>query len=241
MEKLYSEKESNSKEMIDLSNKYKYLLDTNNPDKHIEYFWYGFKASISNFFAQHNLPDKLPLKEWSKRLNSLQKDKFYMEIEEAIYSYLERFGWYVIMYGSAYNAQIYSTNIKRWNKISNHYNWSNDSEPNIFYVYFNIFYSLIKREKHFKRNEHLRQMLLIVRKYIDYSVYNLYSYKEEEDSNIDNLYILLDQALEYREEYILDQIGKICDIWSYINRIYGLNIKKGTKGKKILLKYNRKK
>lgn len=219
----------------DLSNKYKYLLETNNPDKHIEYFWYGLKISVNNFFIQYHLPlDMLPIEAWSKHLNNLQKDKKYLEIEEGIRYYLERFGWYVIMYSCNYNAQIFATNIKRWNKISNHYNWNIENEPTVFNIYFNIFYSLIKREKQFKKRPHLYQMLSIVRKYIYYN-------DDEDNSNIENLYKLLDQALEYNEEYIIDKIGKLCDIWSYINEIYDLNIIPGTKGKKILIKYNKSK
>lgn len=221
----------------DLSNKYKYLLDTNNPDKHIEYFWYGFKASITNFFTYYHLPDKLPIEAWSKHLNTLQKDKEYLEIEEEIRTYLERFGWYVIMYSCNYNAQIFATNIKRWNKISNHYNWNVEFEPTVFNVYFNIFYSLIKREKQFKKKPHLYQMLLVVRRYIDSD--DIDDLDRCDDSNIRNLYKLLDQALEYKEETIIDQIAKVCDIWSYINESYDLNIVPGTKGKKILLKYAR--
>ena len=215
----------------DLDNKYKYLLDTNNPDKHIEYFWYGFKTSITNFFKHYHLPDNLPVEAWSKHLNNLQKDKEYLEIEEEIRSYLEKFGWYVIMYSCNYNAQIFATNIKRWNKISNHYNWNIESEPTVFNIYFNIFLSIIKRERQFKDKPYLYQMLLVLRRYTDCED------DEGDISNIENLYKLLDQALEYKEEATIDQVGKVCDIWSYVNDTYDLNILPGTKGKKILIKY----
>lgn len=219
-----------------INNKYKYLLDTKNPDKHIEYFWYGFRASIPNFFKHYNLNFTLPVDTWSKHLNDLQKDKKYLEIEKSIRFYMERFGWYVIMYGCYYNTNIFYSNIKRWNKISNKYNLNIEKYPSFFNVYFNIFHNLIKKKQKFKDKPHLIKMLSIVRKYIDCYDGN----EDDEINNIKNLYQLLDQALKHKEEAIIDHIANICDIWTYINSKYKLNIIPGTKARKILLKYAKK-
>lgn len=225
--------------MNDLQNNYEYILESNNPDKHIEYFWYGFKMSIQNLLKKYNLTGQLPVEAWSKKLNDLQKKKQYLEIEEEIRYYMERYGWYVIMYGCSYSAQIFATNIKRWNKISDHYHyhWNYEKEVSMFNVYFKIYLSLIKKEKYFKRKPHLYQMLLTVRRY---SYNNDPSDLNEDSINCDNLFTLLDQALEYGEEKIIDYIGEVCDIWNYINDTYDLNIFPKTIGRKILQKYRAK-
>ena len=37
----------------DIHNKYAYILDTNNKDRNVEYFWFGFKTSIFNFILSN--------------------------------------------------------------------------------------------------------------------------------------------------------------------------------------------
>ena len=205
-------------------NRYKYLLATNNEDREIEYFWYGFKTSITNFFKRYNLPEKLPIEPWSNHLNALQKEKLYLQIEEEIRSYLEKFGWYVIMYSDHHCAEIFATNIKRWNKISKHYNWDYETEITLFNSFFKIFLFLIRKEKQFKDRPYYYQMLNTVRKYSNF----------DEEADIIVLFELLDQAIQYKETTIIDAIGDSCNIWSFINQEYGTNIFPGTKGKKVI-------
>ena len=43
------------------------------PDREIEYFWYGFKNSMINFYKYYKL--NRPIEHWSNELNQLKKKK----------------------------------------------------------------------------------------------------------------------------------------------------------------------
>ena len=88
-----------------------------NVDYEIEQFWFGFKDSMINFYK-----DKLftrPIKKWCDHLNTLQSLKHYEEIEHCITKYISLFAMDLMRVDSGYNIGILSTNIKRWDKISN--------------------------------------------------------------------------------------------------------------------------
>jgi hypothetical protein len=70
-----------------------YALNVTNPDYDMEFFWYGFKNLIKNYF--HTIQDNdyifsKKIDEFSENLNLLQKDKKYSEIYENVYNFIKR-------------------------------------------------------------------------------------------------------------------------------------------------------
>ena len=96
-------------------------LDKNNKDYHIEFFWYGFKNLLINYFKKLNLNSIITYT--SIELNKLQKDNNFNEIYQKIYSFIEiviniiveDFNKYSIFHDNGYIF----TWIKRYNKIDN--------------------------------------------------------------------------------------------------------------------------
>lgn len=194
---------------------YNHILESDNPDKHIEYFWYGFKNSIKNLFSVNKLKQILPVDEWSSTLNDLQKEGKYEEIEENIRKYMEIFGYYVIKYGDLHYGNIFNSNIKRWNKISKNFGWNYNREKSIYTSFLKIFFSAIKRKK--------TGLLEKIREYSSSDIRNIIILQD----------VLLD-SIEERDESIIDFIGECYDIWGFINDNYDVIVKKGMSGKKIL-------
>lgn len=89
------------------------------PDCKQEYFWLSFKDSIKNFYAARGIKIKLEdLDKTSDYLNLLQKQDKYNEINTVIHQYIMNFAWKIIEYPSNYYFNLFLTNIKRWNDIS---------------------------------------------------------------------------------------------------------------------------
>ena len=202
---------------MDVLKNYNRILDSTNPDKHIEHFWYGFKNSIHNFFIVNNLKEVLPVEKWSEKLNDLQKECKYDEIEENIRNYMEKFGYYVIKYGDLHYGNIFHSNIKRWNKISKNFEWDYNKEKSIYTSFLKIFFSAIKRKK-----------TNVLKKIREYSA--------SDTNNIIILYDILLDAIEEKDVSIIDFIGECCGIWSFINENFDIEVevKRGMCGKKIL-------
>jgi hypothetical protein len=93
------------------------ILETSNPDKEVEYFWYTFKDSVRSFL---NEKDQQEIDNLSEKLNTLQEEQKYEEIELYIKSHLEDIGYKVLSNDNAYRAGHLMTNFKRWDKISKH-------------------------------------------------------------------------------------------------------------------------
>lgn len=94
---------------------YEDILQTSNPDKNVEFFWYTFKDSIQDFL---NEQEKKEVNDLSKKLNTLQAEKKYEEIERYIKLHLEDIGYKIMAKDNAYKASHLMTNLKRWSKIS---------------------------------------------------------------------------------------------------------------------------
>jgi len=90
-----------------------------NVDYDIEQFWFGFKASMINFYNVQLV--KRPISNWSNYLNLLQSQKKYEDIEHCITKYISLYALDLMRIDSGYNIGILNTNIKRWDKISNKY------------------------------------------------------------------------------------------------------------------------
>lgn len=120
-----------------------------NPDFEIEEFWYGFKQSMINYYQYIYKKEKITeIKEWSKNLNILQSEKRYEDIEINIQKYIINYAFDLIKNNAEYYPNILLSNIKRWNKISNKYNFNNieNESYNIMYKLFNIYNKIMRRD-----------------------------------------------------------------------------------------------
>ena len=93
---------------------YQEVLNSGEPDAVYEFFWYNFKASVTNFTAVNaDVKAKVPIV--SQRLNMLKAEKKYDDIITEINTFLVDFLWSsVSIPDSVYHLDIASTNIKRW-------------------------------------------------------------------------------------------------------------------------------
>ncbi|VVU94335.1 hypothetical protein CPAV1605_57 [seawater metagenome] len=90
------------------------------PDALIEEFWYGLKTSMQNFYKNtKNNAGKKQVEDWSRELNKLQEDQNYDEIEYKVREYIALFALHPLKECNSYHMGILFTNIKRWNRISN--------------------------------------------------------------------------------------------------------------------------
>ena len=114
----------------------------NDPDYHIEMFWYGFKTSMYNFYQTY-LMDYKHIQNWSDTLNQLKISKQYNDIEKNIRDYMSHYAFELAKQPkSNYYDQILISNIKRWDKISVMYKFKTCEKYNkiilLFYIYNEI-------------------------------------------------------------------------------------------------------
>ena len=123
-------------------------LNKNDPDYMIELFWYGFKNSMINFY---NLIGKgafysSTINNWSENLNELKKLKKYQDIEKYVRDYITKYSFDLIKYSkSTHHDEILSTNIKRWNNISDAFNFTSTTYSKILQIF--MIYLKIKKKK----------------------------------------------------------------------------------------------
>lgn len=125
-----------------MDNQFANIINPNDPDYHIELFWYGFKTSMYNFYNTYHLPYE-HIQKWSDNLNKLKKNKKYNEIERDIRDYMAHYSFDLTKQPkSNYYDQILISNIKRWDKISNTYKFKSCQKYNkiilLFYIYNEI-------------------------------------------------------------------------------------------------------
>jgi hypothetical protein len=102
-------------------------MNQNDPDYHIEMFWLGFKQSMINLYQHINMKYD-HIQKWSDTLNMLKANKEYLEIEKNIRDYISYYVFDMIIsiynHGMlSYHANILISNMKRWNRISNMFNF----------------------------------------------------------------------------------------------------------------------
>jgi len=125
-----------------MDNQMSIMIHPNDPDYHIEIFWCGFKTSMYNFYNYYNMThDHIQL--WSDNLNNLKQNKQYNDIERDIRDYMANYSFDLAkQLKSNYHDKILISNIKRWDKISDTYNFKNCQKYNkiilIFYIYNEI-------------------------------------------------------------------------------------------------------
>ncbi len=118
-----------------------------NPDYDIEEFWLDFKRSMMNFYND-NSNVKRPIQLWSDKLNELQKNKEYSEIEINIRDYMSLYAIDLLRTYADYHIRILITNIKRWNNIANdscRFDKSDSKYINIVFLLIDIYNTLTNK------------------------------------------------------------------------------------------------
>lgn len=183
------------------------------PDYYIEQFWINLKKSMINFY--NNKSYKRPINFWSEELNKLQSFKKYDIIEKKIRDYISLYAIDLMKDNNTYNTDILNTNIKRWGKIANKYNFEKDDS-----IYHNIIFLLLDIYRVIMRDDNIYTKII-------FSQIELIIISQDFSS-------LIDYAIKNKKESILDKINKFTKINDYIKEKYDVIIDKFTSGKKIL-------
>lgn len=186
---------------------YTYLLNTDNEDKELEYFWVSLKSCFKNHITRQQ---RLYLDDVSTKFNKLQYKKQYDDIKCGIMEYLQndftKIGWHIIYTLDYMTASHVYSNIKRWNKMYDiivQYN-----EKMISYMYIlNIF---SKKQSKLKSDIYV-QILDLIKK-VGY-----YEIKDNKKKSDEIAFDLLDIAIKNKIETIVDQLRHIYDISEYFD------------------------
>jgi len=209
------------------------MNDTEKPDHEIEQFWLSYKQSMFNFYNSsvrkeqyiENIKTRLhrPINQWCDYLNGLQLIQKYDEIEENIHNYMSLYAIDLMRSNDSYHCRILATNIKRWNKISNKYKISaetdNNKYHNLVFALLDIYTSLI--DSHINAYDVFSQIELFLL-YSDFSS-------------------LIRLAIGYNKSSILDKLFNYNpDIYRQIEVVYGAEEGsfKNMSGLKIIKKLN---
>lgn len=175
-----------------LSDDDKNKLNKNDPDYYIEYFWYGFKISMNNFYNQNNINCN-HIQEWSNNLNNLKESKEYNQIEFYIRDYMAKYSMDIIKYSpltSIYHDEILITNIKRWEKVSEQFNFEKSSEYNKLLLLFMIFLELKKDNLSHKFLENQILLLENIIKNNNFDNFIIYSLNNEKTKILELLKLI---------------------------------------------------
>lgn len=127
--------------MANNDDNYETILNSDKPDNKLEFFWLTFKDSIKNYL---NVDEYNEMVKLSDKLNLLQKEEKYVEIEEYIKSHIERIGYSMMALRNTYKLSHLETNIKRWCNLSGKDIYS---KSNTFYCLLLIYLNLHKANK----------------------------------------------------------------------------------------------
>lgn len=169
------------------------------PDSHIEEFWLGCKSSMFNFY-QWSGQIQRPIDTWSQRLNTLQSQKKYAQIEKCILNYLSSYALDMMRYGNRYHADILDTNLRRWNRLSLSYNFFFKSETNQVMMLFEIFVKNLERGN----PEFAKEMSLL------FQQVELFIFTED-------YFPLVELALKYSYPSIIDTLRSRIDVAALLN------------------------
>jgi hypothetical protein len=186
-------------------------MNPDKPDYHIENFWLFFKKSMYNYYGEDNLR---PINLWCEQLNNLQKEENYNEIENKIRNYISLYAIDLIRNLDRYHMGILIANIKRWNAISNNYNFEKTDSKyhNIIFLLIDIYQSLLKTNLDYT---HIFKQVELFIIYQDFT-------------------LLIEFAVKYEKPSILNKLLAYCDITKVISEMYHIKLKKNLSGRKIL-------
>ena len=188
------------------------------PDKHIEDVWIGIKTAVTNTFCNLQIDKTIDLNTISENLNKLQTKKDYTMIEKTIlYTLSDICRRFIIHKIDVYNCHILDVQIKRWNKVTNKYQFF--EKHDIRYVLENciLFYIYYK-------------VLTNPSKYTE-----LVKLFNSSDS-IPKVEDIIDLSVSHNYPIILDKCNNYMCVATYINNKHGTKFFKNTTGKKIIVK-----
>jgi hypothetical protein len=124
-------------------------LNKNDVDYEIELFWYSFKQSMLNFYKSVNRSYR-QVEDWSNILNKFKLEKNYTEIESKIRDYITIYSFHLIKYSksSYHDDSILMTNIKRWNRISEKFNFIQSSRHSTILTLFIVYLEFKKANRY---------------------------------------------------------------------------------------------
>jgi hypothetical protein len=176
------------------------ILNQNDPDYHIEQFWYGFKQSMINFYCIIKKSDS-HIVSWSATLNRYKAEKNYIQIENCIRDYMTHYAFDLIQYStSTHNDDILITNIKRWNRISTGFNFITSVQYSKIVIVFMIYLEL-KNMKEFDFIKSLPPVQEMIEKN-DFEQIIMFSLKKEKTKLLD----LLNKIPDYK---LVDNIRRL--------------------------------
>jgi hypothetical protein len=197
-----------------INDPYQQIILTNKPDKDLEIFWYELKKMVTNSFKD-NIP--INIEELSQKLNKLQQNQEYTQIEADIHKYIGFFCKIYVKYQcSKYECNLLNTQIKRWNNISKKYPIFTSDDIRIQSESCCIFYIYLKYLDYNKCNEMDRFFCQLAIE----SEYN----KE----------YLINISIKNNYPYFLDKINNCVNVAEIVNAKYHTKIHKNTSGKKII-------
>jgi hypothetical protein len=205
-------------ESNNFSDQYLYILDSNNEDKEIEFFWYWFKEYIfrihrntqidKKYFLRSNEHNE-ELKTISNNLNELQIEKNYIEIQNIIKNYILSISLFIINneFNSEFNLIL--TYIKRWNRITkNKFKINNNIQKNTWQKH--VFICIKILEKYKKNNNNISEEIYS----IDYDI-----------ENNKKLFIpIMKQLINEKKYGLLDLLKTEIDIYGFIENEYEIPI-----------------
>lgn len=188
------------------------------PDKHIEDVWIGIKTAVTNTFSQLQIDKTIDLNKVSENLNTLQAKKDYSMIEKTIlYTLSDICRQFIINKIDVYNCHILDVQIKRWNKVTNKYQFFEKHDIRyilenciLFYIYYKILTDSSKYIKLIKLFNH--------------------------SDSIPKIEDIIDVSVLHNYHIILDKCNNYMCVSTYINNKYGTKFFKNTNGKKIIVK-----
>ena len=176
---------------------YNEVLNSDKPDCKLEFFWLTFKDSIKSYLSEYEL---IELAEVSSRLNDLQREARYEEIQEYIKSHIEQIGYGMMATKNTYKLSHLETNLRRWNKLT-----GNDIYPsnNTFYCLLLVYINLHKANKN--KQEDIDKMLKCI---ADYS---------RNTSDPSYLIELMNLSIENKMYGNIDKLRNILDIHAFLD------------------------
>lgn len=199
------------------------LTESDNYDKDIEIFWYGFKESIKNFLKNREelrciVCDKLYSD--SQYLNELKDKKQYSEIMKVITSRIEEYIYLIMKYKSDhYHTNILFTNTKRWHNILDQFDKKCYYINNNYLIFISVYNKLVKK--------------ISIHEHSDILNY-LENVRIDDIDKLHNIESMVDILIKYKIPAALDKIIESTDISNHVKRKYGITIFKKTKAGKLL-------
>lgn len=186
-------------------------MNPDKPDYYIEQFWLFFKKSMYNYYGANNLR---PIKLWCKQLNKLQQEENYNEIENKIRNYISLYAIDLMRNLNRYHMGILIANIKRWNAISDNYNFEKTDSKyhNIIFLLIDIYQSLLKTDLDYSNIFNQVELFII---YQDFTM-------------------LVEFAIKHEKPGILDKLIAYTNITNIINQLYNVKVNENLSGRKIL-------